>query len=72
MNMDIENNILYNLPKIKQLEKNIFVSNRKIKNIINDILYFYSPSKIIIEYNKITFFINFDEIIIYSTFIFHF
>ena len=67
--MDIENNILYNLPKIKQLEKNIFVSNRKIKNIINDILYFYSPSKIIIEYNKITFFINFDEIIIYSTFV---
>jgi len=67
--MDIENNILYNLPKIKQLEKNIFVSNRKIKNIINDILYFYSPSKIIIEYNKITFFINFEEIIIYSTFV---
>ena len=42
--MDIENNILYNLPKIKQLEKNIFVSNRKIKNIINDILYFYGRS----------------------------
>jgi hypothetical protein len=72
MNMDIENNILFNLPKIKQLEKNIFVSNRKIKNIINDIFYFYSPSKIIIEYNKITFFINNDEIIIYSTFIFQF
>jgi len=70
--MDIENNILFNLPKIKQLEKNIFVSNRKIKNIINDIFYFYSPSKIIIEYNKITFFINNDEIIIYSTFIFQF
>ena len=64
--MNLENNILFNFPKIKKLENNIFISNKKIKNIIDDIIYFYEPNQIIIEKNKISFFINNEEIIIFS------
>lgn len=66
--MNLEKNILFNLPKIKKLENNIYISNRKIKNIIDDIIYFYEPNQIIIEKNKIIFFINNIEIIIFSNY----
>jgi hypothetical protein len=67
--MNLENNILFNFPKIYKIGKLKFVSLRKIKNIINDIIYFYSPEKIIIKNNKIIFYKNEEKVKIISIFI---
>jgi hypothetical protein len=67
--MNLEENILFNFPKIYKIGNNKFVSNRKVNNIISDIIYFYNPKKIIIKNNKIKFFINNEKIKIISTFL---
>lgn len=68
--MNLENNLIMNIPKIKKLEKNIFICNRKVKYIIMDILYFYSPDKIIInKFGKIIIFIKKNKIIIFGKYI---